>query len=104
MATIEKYPPVVLASLNKMDETQRLTFESAYRQRKLSKGVMVTLAILFPIQHFLLGKTGMGVAFWLTFWGSGVWWIVEIFLTSGRVDEYNGQVATEIARDLKLMA
>ena len=104
MATTEKYPPVVMASFNKMDETQRLTFESAYRQRRWSKGVMVVLAILFPIQHFLLGKTGMGVAFWLTSGGLLVWWIIEIFLVSSRVDEYNGQVATEIARDLKLMA
>ena len=103
MATLEKYPPVVMASLNKMDEIQRLTFESAYKQRKASKGVMVTLAILFPIQHFCLGKTGMGVAFWLTGGGLGLWWIIEIFLASGRVDEYNGQVATEIARDLRLM-
>ena len=104
MATIEKYPPVVMASLNKMDETQRLTFESAYKQRRWSKGVIVALAILFPIQHFLLGKTGMGVAFWLTGFAVGVWWLIEIFLASGRVDEYNGQVATEIARDLRLMA
>lgn len=104
MATTAKYPPVVMASFNKMDETQRLTFESAYNQQAWSKGVIVVLAILFPIQHFLLGKTGMGVAFWLTGGGIGFWWIIEIFLASGRVDEYNGQVATEIARDLKLMA
>lgn len=103
MATTEKYPPVVMASFSKMDETQRLTFESAYKQRCWSKGVMIALAILFPIQHFLLGKTGMGVAFWLTGFGGGLWYIIEIFLTSGRVDEHNGQVATEIARDLRLM-
>lgn len=104
MALAEKYPPVVMASFSKMDETQRLTFESAYNQRKKTKGVMVALAILFPIQHFMLGKTGMGVAFLLTGGGLGVWWIIEIFLASGRVEEYNGQVATEIARDLRLMA
>lgn len=103
MGTPEKYPLVVTAALNKMDDTQRLTFTLAYKARKRTKWVLIILAILFPIQHFLLGKTGMGVAFWLTGFGFGVWWIIEILMTSGRVDEYNGQIATEIARDVALM-
>lgn len=102
MAT-EKYPPVVLAVISKMDETQRLTFESAYQQRKKGKVLMVLLAMFFPIQHFFLGKAVIGAVFWLTGFGLGVWWLIEIFLTSSRVNEYNAQVATEIARDIKLM-
>ena len=52
-----------MAAFRKMDETQRITFESAYRQKQVSKGLMIALAILFPIQLFLLGKTGLGLAF-----------------------------------------
>ncbi len=101
---MEDLPPVVLASLQKMDDAQRLTFESTYHRQKVSsKGLMVVLAIIFPIQHFLLGKTGLGIAFWLTGGGFLVWWFIEIFLVSRRVNEYNAAIATNIARDLRLM-
>jgi hypothetical protein len=64
---------------------------------------LIILAIFFPIQLFLLGKTGLGVAFWLTGGGTGIWWIIEIIMTNKRVQEYNENVATTIMRDLKIM-
>ena len=65
---------------------------------------MEALAILFPIQLFLLGKTGLGVAFLLTGGGFLVWWIVEWFLTPGRVRAYNESVATEVMMQMRLLA
>ena len=64
---------------------------------------MVVLSVIFPIQLFLLGKTGLGVAFILTWGGLGVWWITEMFMTPKRVNDYNDMLATNIARDLKIM-
>lgn len=63
----------------------------------------MVLAIFFPIQLFLLGKTGLGVAFILTGGGMFVWWIIEIFMTPKRVRDYNENVAATIMRDLKIM-
>lgn len=101
---MDTYPPVVQAALAKMDESQRLTFEAEYKRRAKSVAPLIVLAILFPIQMFLLGKTVMGIVFWLTLGGFGVWWIIEIFLTPKRLAEFNDELATNIARDLKIMA
>ncbi len=100
---MSKFSPVVQSSLSKMSEEEKLTFQSEYDRQKKSKGLMIALAMLFPIQLFLLGKTGMGVLFLLTFGGFAVWYIIEWFLTPGRVDAYNNEIATEIARNVKIM-
>ena len=64
---------------------------------------MVALAILFPIQLFLLNQTGLAIAFLLTGGGCGVWWIVEWFLTPGRVRKYNSEQADNILMQMRLM-
>ena len=97
------YPPVVQAALRSMDETQKLAFESEYTHRAKGKVLLIILAIAFPIQMFILGRVGLGIIFWLTVGGLGVWWLIEIFYTSRRVDDYNARHATDIARDLKIM-
>ena len=101
---MQNFPPVVQAALAKMDDQQRLTFESEYNRRKKSKGLMVFLAIVFPIQLILLGRPGLWFAYLFTGGGLGIWWIVEWFLTPGRVDRINGELATDIARDIKIMS
>lgn len=104
MPTTTSYPPIVQASIAKMDDTQKLTFEAEYANRRKSKGLIVALAIIFPIQLFLLGKVGMGVFFWLTFGGIGVWYLIEVFISAKRTDAYNEEMAVNLARDLKIMA
>ena len=64
---------------------------------------MVFLAIFFPIQLFLLGKTGLGIAYLITAGGLSVWWIIEWFITPKRVREYNGDIATKIITEMKMM-
>lgn len=57
---------------------------------------MIALAIVFPIQLFFLGKPLLGILFLITGGGFGVWYVVEWFLTPGRVHEYNAKVADDI--------
>lgn len=57
---------------------------------------MVALSILFPVQLFFLGKVLLGVLFLITGFGFGVWYVIEWFLTPGRVRDYNTRVAAEI--------
>jgi hypothetical protein len=64
---------------------------------------MLALSILFPIQLFLLGKTGLGIGYWLTGGGCGVWYLIEIFMAFGRTRAFNEDVAKSIVRDLKIM-
>ena len=100
---MERHTPLVQTSLKKMNEDQRLNFESEYNRRKASKGTMIALSILFPIQLICLGKVGLWFVFWFSGGGLLVWWIIEMFLTPKRVEEYNREVSMDIVRDLKIM-
>lgn len=46
----------------------------------------------------------MGIFFWLTFGGFGLWWLIEWFLTPKRVNDYNREMSVNLARDTKMMA
>lgn len=78
-----------------LSEDQKLAFNARYDIRKRSMALMVALSILFPIQLFFLGKILLGILFLITGGGFGVWYVVEWFLTPGRVREYNTNVANE---------
>jgi len=96
-------PSMVKTSLSKLPVDQQGQFADEYKRKMKNKTLMIVLAIFFPIQLFLLNKVGLGIAFILTGGGIGIWWIIEIFMTSKRVDEFNEELATKIMRDLKIM-
>lgn len=98
---MDYFPPVVQSAIVKMSEEEKLVFKTEYYQRRRSKVAMVILAVLFPIQLILLGKAGLWFAFVFTGGGLGIWRLVEIFLTPSRVDERNGEIVTEIIRNIK---
>ena len=101
---MDDFSPLVQNALAKMTDDQRLAFDSEYTARKRSLGAMMALALLFPIQLFFFGKVGLGILFWVTAWGFGIWWIIEVFMTPTRLREHNAAIATSIARDTRLMA
>ena len=96
-------PMMVKSALSKMPPEAQVMFEQEYQKKAKSSGLMVFLAIVFPIQLFLLGKTGLGIAFWLTMGLGGIWYIIEWFLTPKRVREYNEDMATKILTEMKIM-
>lgn len=83
------------AGYQQLTDEQKQAFNAEYNTRKRSMALMVALAILLPIQLFLLGRVLLGILFWLTGGGFGVWYVIEWFLTPGRVREYNTKVANE---------
>ncbi|MCB2227404.1 MAG: hypothetical protein KQH53_12060 [Desulfarculaceae bacterium] len=89
-------PQGVARALKRMPGSLRREFFVEFRQRR--RGVLPTLilAVIFPVQLFLLGRWLLGAAFWATLGGLGVWWVVEIFLTPGRVRDYNMYLARSI--------
>ena len=97
-------PIMVKEPLSKLPTEQQSVFSEEFQKRCKSKGLMIALAVLFPIQLFLLGKTGLGIAFWLTGGGIGIWWLIEIFMTPKRVSDFNGDVSVQVLRDMKMMA
>ncbi|WP_432633221.1 TM2 domain-containing protein [Brachyspira sp.] len=42
--------------------------------------VTLLLAIFLPVHRFYVGKIGTGILYWLTAWGFGIWYIVDIVL------------------------
>lgn len=89
-------PSEAFAGFQNLSEEQKASFVSRYRTAKRSMPLMMGLAILFPIQLFLLGKVLLGILFIITGGGFGIWYIVEWFLTPDRVREYNRKVASDI--------
>jgi hypothetical protein len=88
-------PPAAAAEFQRLTDEQKLAFVSAYEGRRRSMPLMMAFAILLPVQLFLLGKVLLGVVFLLTGGGFGVWYVVEWFLTPGRVRDYNKKVASQ---------
>jgi len=103
-AEAEDLSPMAVDALSRMTADQRAMFEQMYGQKRRSSGAMVALAFLFPIQLFVLNKTALGIAFWLTGGGFGIWWVVEWFLTPRRVREYNRDLADQLLVQMKVLA
>ncbi len=96
-------PPIARNAVGRMDAEQQSVFEETYKRRKRSPVLLLILAIIFPIQHFLEGKVVSGLIFWLTIGGFGVWWLLDIFMVYGRTRRYNEDLATTTVRDMKIM-
>jgi len=47
------------------------------------------------VDRFMLGHTGLGIAKLLTCGGCGIWWIVDMFIISGRARDYNYQLLVQ---------
>jgi len=99
----DELPATVRNSLGKQTSEQQSVFEEEYRRKRKDKVLLTVLAVVFPIHLFMLGKTGLGILYWITLGGMGVWWVLEWFLTPKRVCEWNHRVASEIMRDMKIM-
>ncbi len=99
MATLD-IPDMAVPGYQSLSDEQKVTFVTEYSTRKRSTFLMVVLAVVFPIQLFLLGKVLLGILFWLTGGGFGVWYVIEWFLTPGRVRSYNSEKAMQILTEL----
>ncbi|MEA1903581.1 MAG: TM2 domain-containing protein [Actinomycetota bacterium] len=93
-------PPLSVPGFQNLSEDKKALFVSEFNHRKRSMALMVALSILFPIQLFFLGKVGLGILFLLTGGGFGFWFVVEWFLTPGRVRDYNTKTANQIIASL----
>lgn len=100
----DKISITIKQSISELSPQQQQQFCEEFKRKARNNGSMIALAILFPIQLFFLGKTGLGIAFLLTSGGCGIWWLIEIFMTAGRVQQYNDSLAYTIIQNIKLMS
>ena len=87
--------------VSQLTPKQQEAFWMQFAPQSKDPGTIVLLSIFFPIQFFLLGKTGLGIAFLLTSGGCGIWWLVEIFTANGRAIAYNDEIAQRIMMIVK---
>jgi hypothetical protein len=93
-------PPTAAEGFEGLSDKNKDLFGIQYAHKKRSMALMVALSILFPIQLFFLGRIGLAILFLLTGGGFGIWYVIEWFLTPGRVRTYNEKVASEIIESL----
>lgn len=96
-------PSSVRNALAQIPTEQQAVFEEEYRRKRRNKALLGVLAIIFPIHFFFEDRVGLGIAYWLTGGGLGVWWLIEIFTVWGRTSRFNEDAATALLRDMKIM-
>lgn len=87
--------------VSQLTPKQQEIFWSQLAPQSKDPGTMTLLAIFFPIQFWLLGKIGLGIAFSLTGGGCGIWYIAEMFMAGGRTRQYNDELAQRIIMTIK---
>lgn len=61
-------------------------------QKRYDWNILVILAI-FGIHRFYVGRIGSGIAQWLTAFGFGVWWLIDIIaILKGEFTDVDGVV------------
>jgi len=88
-----------------MSEQQKFVFQAQYGSERRDRTLVLLISIFLGylgIDRFLIGDIGMGLLKLLTGGVCGIFWLVDIFLITGRVDEYNRRKAHEIAMAVKM--
>jgi hypothetical protein len=67
-----------------------------YEARVKSLAFAYMAWFLFGWHYIYLRRTGMQIAFWLTFGGLAMWWVVDAFRLPGLVQRLNEDTAREL--------
>lgn len=70
----------------------------AYLQSQFKSTGTAYLLLLFVFgSHFIyLNKWGLQILFWITFYGFGLWLIIELFMIPDRVNRHNAIISQQI--------
>lgn len=99
----KQLPSSVKNALGRMPSEQQAVFEEEYVRKRRNAVLLLILSIFFPIHFFMENRIGLGIVYWLTLGGFGIWWFIEILTVWGRTSRYNEDAATALIRDMKIM-
>jgi len=91
--------------MQSLTDQQKMLFTSQFDSAKKDRNMILILSLLFGwlgIDRFLVGDIGIGILKLLTFGLCGVFWLIDLFLIRGRVDEVNRKNANEIYTAIKM--
>lgn len=94
--------PSVQHMVFQLGEKEQELFWMQFSSQSKDPTTMTLLAIFFPIQFFVLGEIGLGIAFMLTAHGCLVWGIIEWFLAAGRTRKYNDRIAITLIQGIRM--
>ena len=99
---MSKFSVMTQAAINKLDESQQVIFLEQFNSKKKSLGLAILCWLIG--WHFLyFGRGAMMFLFWLTGGGLLIWWVIEAFKLSGRVNDWNDAKAQEILRNMAIL-
>ena len=71
-------------------------------QTKLkSTGVAYLFFLLLGAHYAYLGKWGLQLLYWITLGGFGIWFLIDLFTMSSKVENYNLPIIHEIEKKEK---
>ena len=93
--------------MQQMTEQQKMMFMSEMNNNRKSTTTAVVLALFLGglgAHHFYLNKTGLGILYVVFCWTfiPAIIALIECFLLSARVKEFNDNKALEIAAKVKM--
>jgi TM2 domain-containing membrane protein YozV len=92
-----------------MNETERQQFLLLYKGKRKDQQTMLILTIIgffgiAGLQRFVIGETGMGILFLITFGFCGIGTIIDLVNNNSLATAYNQQQAQECAQMLRMMS
>ena len=88
-----------------MSEQQKFLFQTQYGAERRDRILILVISVFLGalgIDRFLVGDVGLGLLKLLTGGVCGIFWLVDIFLIMGRVDDFNRTKAYEIAMSIRM--
>lgn len=86
-----------------MTDSQKMVFLARYNAEKKNRTLALILSIFLGeigVDRFYVGDIGKGFGKLFTLGGFGLWWLIDLFLITGRVDAINRKKAIEASRGL----
>lgn len=100
-------PFMVKEALSKMSEGKQSQFVDEYNRKKKSTALAYFFLILcFGCPYGYLGRWGIQIGYWISWclFIGVIWFIYLLFALPGIVKDANGEIATQIVRDMKVMS
>jgi len=100
-------PFMVKDALSKMSEGKQSQFVDEYKRKKKSTALAYFFLILcFGCPYGYLGRWGIQIGYWISLFVfvGFLWFIYLLFALPGIVKDANGEIATQIVRDMKVMS
>jgi len=80
--------------LERMDDSKFFMIQGTEFQKP---STIFLIAILLGWERFWLDDVGLGILKILTFYGCGIWWIVDFISAKDRAKKYNFKKFTQVA-------